>query len=97
MQTERGRLFEEKEPELPDDEVSRAHEDGKIVASFKGKPVVTTPEAISFIAVKFALHDGSFATVLLDFFAAQALRSLIETVDRTGWKTVAVTPGGTRH
>jgi hypothetical protein len=97
MQTERRRLFDDKEPEFSDDEVSTAYGDGKIVASFKGKPVVTTPESISYLAVKFALHDGSFATVLLDFFAAQILRGLIETVDNTGWKTAAVVPDSTRH
>jgi len=29
-------------------------------------------ENIGFIVVKFALHDGSFATVLLDYFSARA-------------------------
>jgi len=47
MQSERGKLFDEKEPPLSDDEVSKAYEDGKIAASFKGKPVVTSPENIS--------------------------------------------------
>jgi hypothetical protein len=51
MQTERGKLFDEKEPDLSDDEVSKAYEDGKIAASFKGKPVVTSPENIGFIAL----------------------------------------------
>ena len=60
MQTGRGKLFDEKEPGLSDDEVSKEYEDGKIVASFRGKPVVTSPENIGFIAIKFALHDGSF-------------------------------------
>jgi hypothetical protein len=61
----------EKEPELSDDEVSNANENGKIAASSKAKPVATTPENIGFIAVKFALHDGSFETVLLDYFSAR--------------------------
>ena len=51
MQTERGKLFDENEPALSDDEVSTAYEDGKIAASFKGKPVVTSPENIGFIAI----------------------------------------------
>jgi hypothetical protein len=38
MLTERGKLFEEKEPSLSDDEVSAAYENGKIAASLKGKP-----------------------------------------------------------
>ena len=97
MQTERGKLFDEKEPELSDDEVARAYEDGKIAASFKGKPVVTSPENIGFIAIKFALHDGSFETVLLDYFSARVLRSLIDSVDKIGWKTAAAKPGETRH
>ena len=33
MLTERGKLFEEKEPSLSDDEVSAAYENGKIAAS----------------------------------------------------------------
>ena len=92
MESERGKLFDEKEPPLSDDEVSKAYEDGKIAASFKGKPVVTSPENISFIAIKFALHDGSFETVLFDYFSARVLRSLIDSVDTIGWKTAAVTP-----
>lgn len=46
MLTERGKLFDGKEPLLSDDEVSAAHEMGKISASLKGKPVVTSPENI---------------------------------------------------
>ena len=38
MLTERGKLFEEKEPSLSDDEVSAAYENGKIAASLKGEP-----------------------------------------------------------
>jgi hypothetical protein len=97
MQTERGKLFDEKEPELSDDEVSKAYENGKIAASFKAKPVVTTPENIGFIAVKFALHDGSFETVLLDYFSAKVFRSLIDSVDKIGWKTASVVADETRH
>ena len=58
MQTERGKLFDEKEPALSDDEVSKAYKDGKIAASFKGKYVVTSPENIGFIAIKFALQTA---------------------------------------
>ena len=97
MRTERGRVFEEKEPEFSDEEVITAREEGKIAASFKGKPVATTPESISYIAVKFALHDGSFATLLLDRFSAQLLRSLIETVDNIAWQTAGAIPDATRH
>jgi hypothetical protein len=97
MQTERGKLFDEKEPELSDEEVSKAYEAGKIAASFKGKPVATSPEDIGFLAVKFALHDGSFSTVLLDYFSARVLRTLIDSADRIGWKTTAVTPAETQH
>jgi hypothetical protein len=97
MQTERATIFNEKEPEFSDDEVSRACEAGKIAASFKGKPVATSPEDISYVAVKFALHDGSFATVLLDYYSAQLLRGLIDSVDKMSWKTAAVTAGKTQH
>jgi hypothetical protein len=97
MQTERGKLFDENEPALSDDEVSTAYEDGKIAASFKGKPVVTSPENIGFIAIKFALHDGSFETVLLDYFSARVLRSLIDSVDAIGWRTAAVAPDQRQH
>jgi hypothetical protein len=82
MQTERAKLFDEKEPALSDDEVSKAYEDGKIAA--KEKPVVTSLENIGFIAIKFALHDGSFEAVLLDYFSARVLRSLIDPVDKIG-------------
>ena len=44
MLTERGKLFEEKEPSLSDNEVSAAYENGKIAASFRGKPLATSPE-----------------------------------------------------
>ena len=97
MLTERGKLFEEKEPSLSDDEVSAAYENGKIAASLRGKPLATSPKNIGFIAVKFALHDGSFATVLLDYFSARALATLIGSIDKIGWKTAQVLPDETRH
>ena len=59
--------------------------------------LATSPENIGFIAVKFALHDGSFATVLLDYFSARALATLIGSVDKIGWKTAPVLPDERRH
>jgi hypothetical protein len=40
MQMERGKVFIEHEPELTAEEVERARSDGKIVLSFKTKPVL---------------------------------------------------------
>ena len=54
MLTERGKLFEEKEPSLSDDEVSAAYENGKIAASLKGKPLATSPENIVYRRQVFA-------------------------------------------
>src|SRR3984893_9731523 len=77
-------------PSLSDDEVSAAYENGKIAASLKGKPLATSPENIGFIAVKFALHDGSGATGLWDYFSARALATLIGSVDKIGPDLFAV-------
>jgi hypothetical protein len=56
MQMERGKAFIEHEPELTAEEVERARSDGKIVVSFKTKPVLVMDD-VGFVAVKFALSS----------------------------------------
>jgi hypothetical protein len=95
--TPRGMAFDEREPELTDAEIQRARVEGKIAISFKGKPVLQSMNDIGFLAVKFALADGSFEVVLLDQFSARALGKLIDTVNGLEWKTDAVRPKGLQN
>jgi hypothetical protein len=95
--TPRGKAFDEHEPELTDAEIEPARAGGKIAISFKGKPVLQSMTDIEFLAVKFALADGSFEVVLLDQFSARALGTLIDAVNRLEWKTDAVRPKGPQH
>lgn len=92
--TERGKAFDAYEPDLSDEEIRAAQIARKVVVSFKGKPVLASKDDVGFIAVKFAFIDGTFRTVLLDQFSAQALHHLIQTVNGIEWKTEALKPKG---
>jgi hypothetical protein len=96
-QTERGKEFEGREPLLNDDEIVRAAETAQIVASLKGKPVVGPRGDIGYIAVKFALYDGSFVTMLFDRVAASAFAAHVQSADRINWDGNALKPGQTAH
>jgi hypothetical protein len=95
--TPRGKAFDENEPELTEDEIELAKNGGTIAVSFKGKPVLLNVEEIGFLAVKFALANGGFQTLLLDQFSAKALHGLIETANVIEWKTDVVRPKGRTH
>jgi hypothetical protein len=97
MDTPRGKAFVEQEPELSEHEIERAKEERKIAISLRGKPVLLSVKEIGFIAVKFALADGTSQTVLLDRLSAAALRKLIQSVEGIDWKTDAVRPRGPKH
>jgi hypothetical protein len=87
VQTSRGKAFIEQEPEISAQEIEQAKSGRKIAISFKGKPVLQSRTEIGFVAVKFALADGTFPVVLLDRFSAESLRSLIETVNHRHGKS----------
>jgi hypothetical protein len=95
--TERGREFGEHKPTLSDEEIGAAHTSGRSVLSLKGRPCAVSETDIGILAVKFALADGSFETVLLDRLAAGVLHRLIDVANKTGWKTEAAALGTTRH
>jgi hypothetical protein len=97
MKTDRGKAFIDQEPSLSDDEITHARETGKYAVSFKGMPVLISSEDIGFMAIKFALADGTFETVLLDQLAGEALWQLLESVKQIDWKTKALKPGPSRH
>jgi len=97
VQTPRGKAFVEGEPEISAQEIEQAKSGEKIAVSFKGTPVLASINDIGFIAVKFALADGTFPVVLLDRFSAAALRQLIQAVEQIEWKTDAVRPKGSRY
>ena len=96
MQTERAKAFVKHEPELTAEEVERARSDGKIVVSFKTKPVLVMDD-IGFVAVKFVLSNGTPVTMLLDRFAGEALWHLLQNVKHLDWKDPALRPGAARH
>jgi hypothetical protein len=83
MQIERGKAFIEHEPELTAEEVERARIDGKIVVSFKIKPVLVMDD-IGFVAVKFVLSNGTPVTMLLDRLGSLALAPECETARLEG-------------
>jgi hypothetical protein len=93
MQTERAKAFVKHEPELTAEEVERARSDGKIVVSFKTKPVLASIGDIGFVAVKFVLSDDSPVTILLDRFAGEALWHLLQNVKHLEWKDPCLKPG----
>ncbi len=95
--TPRGKAFDEFEPDLDNDEVKQALDSERAVLSLKGKPVLHESGVIQFLAVKFALADGTFSTVLLDRLAASALTSLVDAANTVNWDGGALKPGSARH
>ena len=95
--TQRGTEFGKHKPSLSDEEIGIAHNAGRSVLSFKGRPCAISEDKIGVLAVKFALADGSFETVLLDQLAARLLHAEIDMANKTGWKTEAAALGTTRH
>jgi hypothetical protein len=95
--TPRAKAFDDHEPPLTDGEIDAAKSNGRMAVSFKAKPVLQSADAIQFIAVKFALANGAFETVLLDRMAAAPLASLIQTIEGMQWLTAALKPGPARH
>jgi hypothetical protein len=97
MQTERGRVFEQNEPALDKDEAMAAFAAGGAALSLRGLPCIGVMGAIEYLAVKFALAGGGFATVLLDRMAAAALKTLIDRTDSINWDGNALRPGPAVH
>src|SRR3974390_1404692 len=99
MQTERGKAFEQYEPDLSEDEIADAHDSGKIVLSLRAKPRLSvTGESVAYMAVKMILFDGSApVTFLFDRFSAEVLNHWVQTMKSMDWKTAAMRPGAAQH
>jgi hypothetical protein len=95
--TERGKEFDERSPALTDDEIGAAHRLGRSVLSFKARNCGISETEIGMIAIKFALADGSFETVIVDQLVARLLHAHFDMANRTGWKTETAALGTTRH
>jgi hypothetical protein len=65
--------------------------------SLTGASVLHPSGAIEFLAVKFALADGSSPVLLLDRIAAAAIKALIDSADRLNWDANSLRPGPTSH
>jgi hypothetical protein len=95
--TERGNEIVKHRPILSDDEIREAHRLGRSVLSFNARNCAASETEIGMIAIKFALADGSFETVIVDQLVARLLHAHFDTANRTGWKTEAAALGTTRH
>jgi len=82
----RAAQFEALKPDFPVEELNQALKDGLIVDSFTPLPVPIQSKEIGFLALKFALSDGSFPIVFLDRVSACFLREAIVTFDKRDWK-----------
>lgn len=95
--TPRGKLFDDMEPSLGLPEIKSALDENRIALSFHGKPMTDPDGTIKFLAVKLALANGSFSTVLLDRFSASALKALIDGADQINWDGKSMLPNSTKH
>jgi hypothetical protein len=73
--TERGEEFGRHKPTLSDEEIGTVHSSGRSVLSFKARNCATSEDAIGMVAIKFALANGSFETVLVDQLVARLLHA----------------------
>jgi len=94
---ERGRSFDSHEPSLDPDEAMAALRAGRAAISLKAIPCLADSGAIEYVAVKFALVNGGFATVLLDGFAASAMREAIDAADQAQWDGNTLKTGPSAH
>lgn len=83
----RKQAFEAEQPKISNEEIQTALNDGHVIISFAGEPVMATHDEIGLIALKFAVLGGDTRVVLLDQFAARVLGKLIDTVNKADWKT----------
>jgi hypothetical protein len=97
MQTERGKAFEQHEPTIDKTEAAEAFSAGAAALSLAGLPCLGDTGVIEYLAIKFALANGGFATVLLDRMAAAAVRRLIVSVESINWDGNALRAGPTPH
>src|SRR5216684_4247634 len=97
MQTERGKAFEQYEPTIDKNETTAAFSAGATALSLAELPCLSDTGTIEYIAVKFALANGGFATVLLDRMAGAALKKLVDSADSINWDANALRPGPTAH
>jgi hypothetical protein len=94
--TERGKAFDQHEPVLTREEAEAAFAAGHAAISLRGIPCLDS-DTIEYLAVKFALANGGFATVLLDRMAAAALRALIVSAESINWDGNALRAGSMPH
>ena len=52
---------------------------------------------VEYLAIKFAHRNGALTTVLLDLFAAAAMRAAIDSLDQIAWDGNALRPRQTEH
>lgn len=97
MRTDRGKTFEQHTPTLDPAEMATAFASGHAAISLAGHPMLAATGIIEYLAVKFALEDGSFVTVLLDEMSAGALKALVEAADSVNWDGNTLRPGPTSH
>jgi hypothetical protein len=94
---ERSDLFDENRPEVSDAEIVKAAKGDRAVLSFGAFPV-TKDSTIIGLALKFLFDKKKTEVVLIDRYAANVLRLLLEELERADWKATQTTPPGeTRH
>ena len=97
LRTVRAKEFAKFEPSLSVAEIKAANAGKKTTLSLRAMPIPISTEEIGFVAVKFALDDGTLPVLLLDRIAANALLTALQTANEIDWKTAAVKPGPARH
>jgi hypothetical protein len=83
--------FDENKPDLSDDDITIAHDSARIVVSLRGRPWLISDNT-AYLAVKLALYDGSFLTVLFDRVSAQALVDIIQSSKSVDYKAESIEP-----
>ena len=91
----RAEIFEEHLPTLTEKDIEQLGS-GVTVLSFETLPLLTEPSEAGFLAIRFALGDGAQATVLMDRFACNLLRAVVDLLNSADWKVSQVPPDGSK-
>jgi hypothetical protein len=97
MPKSRAAIFNEHLPPKITDAHIEQLGDGIAVMSFDTLPLVADPRSSSFLAVRFALADKSEVTVLMDRFACDLLRGVVDRLNSVDWDVARLKgPAGPR-
>jgi len=87
-------LFNEKSPDVSEQEIVEAARDKRIVVAFGSHTMIVRRPRIDSMAVKFVLENGSSTVLLLDQHVCEVFRLMAEALNAAKWRATQLSPPG---